>query len=180
MIHSMAFYFNSCIIINMNEEYKELILEMKEIDQDLRFNAGSSNQDKTLNYLVYVVDYVNGQRIHDLIDQYGFPSQESIGEEGMEAFWLLVQHQDFDVDLQEECLEKCDFSPKNEAYLRDRVRINSGKKQLYGTQFMRDESGELVPQPIEDRGNLDERRKEAGLEPFEEYKEKMQSPEQPQ
>ena len=51
------------------------------------------------------------------------------------------------------------------AYLEDRVRVNAGQPQLYGTQVTVTD-GELGPSPIDDRERLDERRAEAGLEPF--------------
>ena len=58
------------------------------------------------------------------------------------------------------------------AYLEDRVRVNADQPQLYGTQFTVTD-GELGPSPIEDRERLDERRAEAGLEPFADYEARM-------
>ena len=58
------------------------------------------------------------------------------------------------------------------AYLEDRVRVNAGQPQLYGTQFTVTD-GEIGPSPIEDRQRLDERRAEAGLGPFADYEARM-------
>ena len=58
------------------------------------------------------------------------------------------------------------------AYLEDRVQVNADQPQLYGTQFTVTD-GELGPSPIEDRERLDERRAEAGLEPFADYEARM-------
>ena len=58
------------------------------------------------------------------------------------------------------------------AYLEVRVRVNAGQPQLYGTQFTVTD-GEAGPCPIEDRQRLDERRAEAGLEPFADYEARM-------
>lgn len=55
------------------------------------------------------------------------------------------------------------------AYLDDRVRVNAGRPQLYGTQFISDETGVLRPQPIQNPDSLDQRRAAIGLEPFAEY-----------
>jgi hypothetical protein len=52
------------------------------------------------------------------------------------------------------------------------VRVNVGQLQLYGTQFTVT-GGELGPCPIEDRQRLDERRAEAGLEPFADLEARM-------
>ena len=68
-----------------------------------------------------------------------------------------------------------DVSKIDIAYLEDRVRVNTGRGQIYGTQFRetRNEEGIVVayePKPIEDIEHLDDRRISVGLEPFEEYK----------
>jgi hypothetical protein len=56
----------------------------------------------------------------------------------------------------------------------DRVLMNDGKKQLYGSQFKFTGSGmEVVP--IEDPEHLDERRAQMGLGPFEEYRAQIMS-----
>lgn len=159
----------------MNNDFKQKVLEMKNIDQDLRQNIATGSNDKTASYLIYAVDYVNGQRLHDLVEKYGYPDKEMIGEDGVEAFWLLVQHQDYEVDFQEKCLKKCGFTNKQKAYLEDRVRVNKGKKQMYGTQFKRNESGNLEPKPIKQEEELEKRRKQKGLKPFSQYKEEMRS-----
>ncbi|MEV0284793.1 MULTISPECIES: DUF6624 domain-containing protein [unclassified Kribbella] len=57
-------------------------------------------------------------------------------------------------------------------YLEDRVRVNTGLPQLYGTQFV-DHGNGLEPQPIEDPSGLAARRAAAGMEPFEEYEATM-------
>jgi hypothetical protein len=60
------------------------------------------------------------------------------------------------------------------AYLEDRVRVNAGQPQLYGTQFTLT-AGTLTPYPIEDPGRLDQRRAQAGLEPFADYEARMRA-----
>lgn len=73
----------------------------------------------------------------------------------------------------ETALNTSDFEPKEKAYLTDRVLVNSGKPQRYGTQMYRNDSGELVLRPIEDEKSIDELRKELGLESLDEYTQKM-------
>ena len=64
--------------------------------------------------------------------------------------------------------------PADLAYLEDRVRVHAGQPQLYGTQF-NIAGGEFGPFPIEDPQRLDERRAQAGLEPFAAYQARMQA-----
>lgn len=66
----------------------------------------------------------------------------------------------------------CWASPRLFGYLEDRVRVNSGRPQLYGTQFLEDASG-MRPRPIESPNRLAERRADVGMDPFEEYEATM-------
>ena len=55
-------------------------------------------------------------------------------------------------------------SGENYAYLKDRVLINQGQKQLYGTQMRYNkETRKHLPFPIQDSLNVDARRKAIGL-----------------
>lgn len=56
---------------------------------------------------------------------------------------------------------------RNLAMLTDRVRVNTGRPQLYGTQF-RPIGGKHVPLEIEDTEHVDERRAQMGLGTLEE------------
>jgi hypothetical protein len=66
-----------------------------------------------------------------------------------------------------------ELNPAHLAYLEDRVRVNQGRPQLYGTQFF-GTGAELKPRPIEDKEHLDERRAKVGLGSFEDYKNQIE------
>ncbi len=123
--------------------FSNQVIEMAKVDQDLRFAAVRSQKGKrpgTLsveNYLIYVVDWVHGQRIRKLIDKHGYPTVKAFGKKAMDAFWLLIQHQDYDTELQKDCLKNCSFSKTQFEHLTDRILLNEGKPQRYGTQFKR-------------------------------------------
>ena len=62
--------------------------------------------------------------------------------------------------------------------LEDRILVNSGEKQIYGTQFYWEESdGQKILKfyPIEDESNLNQRRAEMGLGTFEEEYEEIKN-----
>ena len=59
------------------------------------------------------------------------------------------------------------------AYLTDRVAVNEGRPQRYGTQFTLVD-GKMVPQPIENLDELDERRADMGLQSMAEYTQHME------
>jgi len=159
-----------------NKKLAEYIIELARVDQgarSLRFEKPELVKGIP-NYLVYAIDGVNNLRIKKIISDFGYPTQKLIGKRAMDSFYILAQHQDFDLELQKECLKNCDFQPKYMAHLTDRILVNSGKKQIYGTQFQRDKNLNSIPKPIEDIKNLDKRRKLVGLEPFKKYRKKME------
>jgi len=143
----------------MNKKLQQRIIQAKNIDQKARFDC-KQGELTIKNYMVYLVDLVNNDLIKHIIKENGYPTQKMIGKKGIKAFWLLIQHQDNDVELQKQCLEQCDFELENKAFLIDRVLINQGKKQIYGTQFI----GE-----IKDKNNVDKRRAKIGLKPLKNY-----------
>lgn len=143
----------------MDRNLAKKIIGMKNLEQELRLKFGKLGK-KLVNFIIYAIDGIHGYRIKEIIKSYGYPTHKLIGQKGMEAFWLLVQHQDYDVALQEECLKHCDFNLKNKAYLTDRVKVNREGTQIYGTQFNA---------PIVDKKNVDKRRRKIGLEPLKDY-----------
>jgi len=159
------------------------LLEMKRIDQAIRsMDHAVADADKPVHGTdMSGVDVRNTARMKEIVAQYGWPTSSMVGEEGATAAWLLVQHADHDPQFQRNCLELMKQVPAGEvskadvAYLTDRVLVNEGKNQLYGTQFW-SPNGKMEPRPIEDEANLDKRRKEVGLSLFAEYAKHMTGP----
>lgn len=152
----------------MNTILAQQIIEMSQVDHNLRKQAPKGPALEFINYLIYAIDEVHNSRIKRIITEYGFPTVGLIGRDALSAFWLLVQHQRYERKLQEEALAKCDFLPNEKALLTDRILINNGEKQIYGTQFQR--SGSMFePFPIENEKEVNKRRKDMGLSTLEEY-----------
>lgn len=156
----------------MNKTYLSAIKEMVQVDQMSREAAAGPGITKE-NLIVYAIDQIHNTRLKRLIEEFGYPTAETVGTDGIKDYWLLIQHQDSDPSFQLRILDTCDFEPKEKAYLTDRVLVNAGKLQRYGTQMYRSESGELVLRPIEDEESVAERRKEIGLESLDVYTQKM-------
>lgn len=121
------------------------------------------------------VDQKNTEFMKRTIEKHGWPGKSLVGEEAAAAAWLLVQHADHDPEFQAKALELVkaafktgDVTGQQVAYLTDRVLLKQGKKQLYGTQFIGN-GADAKPAPIEDEEHVDQRRKEVGLPPLEEY-----------
>jgi hypothetical protein len=114
------------------------------------------------------IDRVNTERMKRIISQIGWPTISKVGKDASFNAWLLVQHADHDIEFQKQCLSLMEQEPNTEvsshdvAYLTDRVRVHSGQPQIYGTQFKPD-NPPFVPEEIENKENVEERRKQMGL-----------------
>lgn len=98
-----------------------------------------------------------------------WPTRSVVGPAGVRAVWLLVGT---DSALARTALHRMmeagpdESPPAAVATLEDRLRVQSGRKQLYGTQLRRGADGALEPLPIEDPKHVDLRRDAAGLPPL--------------
>lgn len=116
----------------------------------------------------------------DILDRYGYPNYDIVSEDTSNNYWLLIQHCDKNVKFQKKALKQLEKFSKigkasltNMAYLKDRVNKNLNKPQIYGTQVYRNEDGIYEAYPIQNIENVDERRKNVGLEPLQEYLDAM-------
>jgi hypothetical protein len=97
-----------------------------------------------------------------------WPYRRVVGAAGVRAVWWISQS---DTALQRTALHRMMESGGDEALaadvavLEDRVRLQSGRKQIYGSQLHL-VGGRLVPEPIEDSAHVDMRRDAAGLPPL--------------
>ena len=121
------------------------------------------------------IDVANTDRLRAIIAEHGWPGRALVGDEGAEAAWLIAQHADHQLDFQREALvllERAvhdgDAPASHLAYLTDRVRMNEGRPQLFGTQVA-DITNGVSPWPIEDEEHVDQRRANAGLESLADY-----------
>ncbi len=152
-----------------NELSKEL-LRMFDEDQAIRRSPTSAMLE---------IDKRNTARVKEIVATSGWPTISKYGEQAAHAAWLLVQHADNDPQFQGKALALMRDLPDGEvsrqdiAYLEDRVRVNTGRPTLYGTQFYNDSQGVFGPHPIEGRDTLDERRAAVGLGPFAEYEKEI-------
>lgn len=123
------------------------------------------------------VDSANYFALRKIINSLGFPSWDCVGKSGANKFWLLVQHQDSHVEFQKEVLQlmeqlwlKGKVSAVDYAYLVDRVKVNTGELQVFGTQFeLNTDRSSYVPKPVIDPSNLNARREKLGLGSIEIY-----------
>ncbi|MCE9671707.1 hypothetical protein LY474_28255 [Myxococcus stipitatus] len=153
----------------------ELLARMEEDQKVRQALFGSSFQDEAAKKKLEEVDAANTAWLKEVIAKKGWPGNALVGPRASFAAWLLVQHADKDVAFQEKVLPmleqavaRGEGSPANLAYLTDRVLVNTGKPQRYGTQ-MEEVEGKMVPKTLEDPANVDARRAAVGLGTMAEY-----------
>ncbi|MEH3112176.1 DUF6624 domain-containing protein [Pedobacter terrae] len=109
----------------------------------------------------------NASRLEEIIDAIGYPSIEKVGREASDAAWLIVQHAISEPNFMKKCYnllsDDPNASPKQLAYLYDRLCYFEGRPQRYGTQFDKN-----CVYPIENLEEMKLLRKELQLEPRDE------------
>jgi len=121
-----------------------------------------------------VVDDEAASMMSNLLDEWEWVDAGRFGRKVSQFAWLLVQHADEHPELQALALQR--MTPYLEsggirkadyAYLWDRVAVNAGREQRYGTQpvWECDDSNRLALEPVEDPDRLDERRATLNMKP---------------
>jgi hypothetical protein len=116
--------------------------------------AGWSDDPRiALREVAAKVDADNTGWLVEVVTAQGWPQFSVVGEEAATDARLLAQHADMQPEQQRlfhelmaAAVEDGEAEAKYFAYLEDRVRVNSGRPQLYGTQFV-DHGQGLEPQP---------------------------------
>jgi hypothetical protein len=146
-------------------ELRQELLDMQEADQGDRTGAPVEEWD----------DDARTSRLAEIIDEHGWPTRSLVGDDGATAAWLIAQHSDLDVEFQERALELLrqavddgEADPTELAYLEDRVALNRGRPQTYGTQIACVD-GRAEPAELADPDRVEELREEVGLQPLEDY-----------
>ncbi|MEM7309637.1 MAG: DUF6624 domain-containing protein [Planctomycetota bacterium] len=122
------------------------------------------------------IDSAHTAELKQLLQLHHWFTISEFGPAADQNAWLLAQHADLDVDFQREVLARLtelwpvgETSPRNFAYLYDRVARAEGRPQRYGTQGACAGPGRWEPHPLEDPERVDELRAAMGLEPLEAY-----------
>lgn len=160
-----------------NPAVRDELVAMEKADQDARVKCTTgmaSEQMKCFAEISTSVDQPNAKRLSEIFDEIGFPDTAKVGKKGLSAYLTLLQHVPGD-ELRKKSLKpitrafrKKEMPPMSYANFVDRLRVNLGKKQLYGSNFdFKD--GRLVMSPAKDPKNLAKRRAEIGLPTLEEY-----------
>lgn len=146
-------------------------------DQKVRNDWIAAHYSKASSDAVAAVDAKNIAWLRALVSKQGFPTVAQVGQKGVDHAWMLLQHATGDPGFQTRVffeikprLESYGISKQDFALLEDRVLLEEGKSQIYGSQFKRNKNGELELRPLNDPRHVDQRRASMGLMPLADYK----------
>lgn len=114
-------------------------------------------------------DHRNQELVISIIEKCGMPTLQEVNQEQMDAIWLGLQHTVSKYRIKyfpliEKAVKNGDLSKEQYALMKDRILMDEGKPQIYGSQI---ENGKLYD--LAEPETVNERRREMGLEPIEDY-----------
>ncbi|SEF46236.1 hypothetical protein SAMN04489712_10198 [Thermomonospora echinospora] len=155
----------------MNTELADELVAMAEADHAAVRKGLSDDFAEQLQWRRLTAEH--GDRLGRIMDEHGWPTVPMVGPEAARAAWLIAQHADRQLDVQrralvlmEQAVAAGEAGVRELAFLRDRVRVNEGRPQIYGTQIAGVRDGAPVPWPCEDPEAMDRLRAEVGIDPF--------------
>ena len=165
---------------------KPLAQELEQIfDDDQKYRLLVDSAEKilaknpvrmdSLRNVIRVHDAKNQGRVTELLDKYGWLGTDDVGRKGNQALYLVILHSDQAtrkkyLPMMREANERGKAASSELALLEDRVLLDEGKNQWYGSQLkFNPENGTYELYPIDDPAGVNERRQEMGLGPLEDY-----------
>lgn len=118
-------------------------------------------------------DHANQELIISIVEKCGFPTLNEVSQDNMNAIWTVLQHSKKKYRKKyfpkvEAAVNNGDLSKAQYATMKDRILMDDGKPQIYGTQI---KNGKLYK--LDSPKTVNERRAEMGLKPIEEYLEQF-------
>jgi hypothetical protein len=114
-------------------------------------------------------DHRNQELVISIIEKCGMPTLHEVNQEQMNAIWLGLQHTESKYRIKyfpliEKAVKNGDLSKEQYALMKDRILMDEGKPQLFGSQI---KNGKLYD--LAEPETVNQRRQEMGLEPIEDY-----------
>jgi hypothetical protein len=114
--------------------------------------------------------------LKEIIHQYGLPTYRLVGKAASDNFLTMVNHGFSDIPFQEQIaklaqpeVSRDNISGPALAMMIDKMRINSDRQQLYGSQLTYDSAGHAMPVNLYKPRKVDKRRKKMKMNPIAEY-----------
>ncbi len=155
-------YVGSVDIIEVDcSKKREILSEVYESDRRIR------KSNELIKYAKE--DHRNQELVISIIEKCGMPTLNEVTQKHMTAIWVGLQHTNEKYrkkyfPMVEKAVENGDLSKEQYALMKDRILMEEGKPQIYGSQIKDDKLYKL-----ENPETVNERRKEMGMGTIEEY-----------
>jgi len=129
-----------------------------------------SKQVKEQQIIIDKNHRVNESKVKNILEKYGWPTEEMIGERGNWTICNVIQHSDNRVRIQylpmmRQAVKDKKLEPRFLVRAEDRIATERGDLQIYGGQMKYyPETKSFNVWPIYDPVNIDKRRTEIGLD----------------
>ena len=118
---------------------------------------------------------INERKVKVLLDKYGWPGKDIIGEQGNWTICNVIQHSDNEIRIKylpmiRQAVKDKKLHPRFLVRTEDRIATERGDLQIYGGQMKYyPETKSFNVWPVYDPVNIDKRRAEIGFEPISEF-----------
>lgn len=118
---------------------------------------------------------INEKKVITILDKYGWPTKDMIGEQGNWTICNVIQHSDNEIRIKylpmmRKAVKEKKLEPRFLVRAEDRIATERGDLQIYGGQMKYyPETKSFNLWPVFDPINIDKRRAEIGLEPIAEF-----------
>lgn len=150
------------------------LFEMGQQDSAIRHAVAQAPQQASLTLRLQAEDGARARRLAQIIAGKGWPTHTMVGAQAARGAWLVAQHapaQDLKrwLVLMQAAADRHEMNLPNLATSIDRVLVNDGQEQLYGTQFHAGPDGARVPRPTAAIAQIDARRYSMGMSSYAQY-----------
>lgn len=138
----------------------------------------SDPQIQSINLYMHQKDSINREKVKKIISEFGWLGKNEVGQQGNQTLFLVIQHSDLATQIEylpimRNAMKEGKMSSASFAIFEDRVALQQGKEQIYGSQIAQLGNGKFYVLPMIDPINVDERRAQARLIPISEYLKKF-------
>lgn len=175
---ALILFLASFVIWNWDKFYRIQDIEIRQIDcankvellQHVFENDQRVRTQKVPFKETVEVNHENLEIVVSLLENCGMPTLEEVSREQLGAIWLVLQHSVHPKYTEkyfpyiEKATNDGDLKKEQYALMKDRILMNQGKPQIYGSQMKR---GKLYKLAEPEKVNA--RRREMNMEPLEEY-----------
>jgi len=171
-IKSILAQVNSRQQLPLNKKLRDELLKLKKKDQE-RTNKSIDEEKPDALERIRASRENNATRLCPILKQYGWPTISLVGKDGVEAAFHLLRNSvpQLKVDMLPVIVAATtvgEISRPGFASYVDRLRLDAGLKQVFGTQATTI-NGFLVLFPIEAEAQVDARRKQFEMPPLADY-----------